>query len=105
MKSSLFLSLAIIAVLLFSCKKQTAFTPVCDGSSPTYDADIKSIIDQNCVSCHGNYTTYAGLSGDFSNGKFEKEVLTNQTMPESGSLSEAQLNKIKCWVENGFPEN
>ena len=100
-----------IALLTFSCNKTEPFVPVCDGSSPTYDADISLIIQQNCIQCHGtgssngNLSTYSGLSSVTTNGKFESEVLTNQTMPQSGSLTEAQLNQIKCWVENGFPEN
>lgn len=105
MKNTVLLLLFASVLIIGACKKQTSFTPVCDGSSPTYDANIKAIIDQSCVSCHGNYSSYSGLSSDLSNGKFEKEVLTKQTMPQSGSLTEAQLNTVKCWVENGFPEN
>jgi hypothetical protein len=101
-----FLALFLVSTaVLFACKKDNKFEPVCDGSTPTYDADISAIISQNCVGCHSSYATYSGLSSAFSNGDFEREVLTNQTMPQSGSLSEAQLNQIKCWVENGFPEN
>lgn len=92
-------------VVLFACKKEEKFEPVCDGSSPTYDSDISAIISQNCVGCHSSYASYSGLSSTFSNGDFEREVLNDQTMPQSGSLSEAQLNEIKCWAENGFPEN
>lgn len=104
--------LLALAVLGFaSCNKTEA--PVCDGSSPTYDANIKSIIDNNCTSCHdagsgdGDYTTYAAFSSHRSSGKFESSVLVKQDMPESGNnpLSQDQLNLIQCWVENGYPEN
>ncbi|MDX2362357.1 MAG: cytochrome c [Crocinitomicaceae bacterium] len=108
-------SYLLIAFLLlwvnFSCEKDELLTVECDGSSPTYDADISLIIQQNCVQCHGSgssngsFTTFAGISTVTSNGKFEQEVLNNQTMPQNGTLSQDQLNKIKCWVENGFPEN
>ena len=111
MKFKYFAALSTVAILTFSCNKSEPFVPVCDGSSPTYDADISLIIQQNCVQCHGsgssngNYSNFAGLATVISNGKFEQEVLTNQTMPQNGSLTEAQLNKIKCWVENNYPEN
>ena len=98
-------ALLTVVILTFSCNKTEPFVPVCDGSSPTYDADISLIIQQNCIQCHGDYSSYAGLSTVISNGQFEKEVLTDQTMPQSSPLTEAQLNKIKCWVENSYPEN
>ena len=108
-KAPFFLLFTIIA--FSSCNK--AEIPVCDGGTPTYDDDIKLIIDNNCVSCHsagankGDYTTYSTFSTHRSNGKFESSVLIKQDMPESSSskLSQSELNLIKCWVENGFPEN
>jgi uncharacterized membrane protein len=105
MKIKQIVLISSFAVLVLACKKNQTFVPVCDGSNPTYDADISLIISQNCVQCHSNYSTYAGLSSATSNGSFTKEVLTNQTIPQNSSLSEAQLNKIQCWVENGFLEN
>lgn len=105
MKMFSLISVCVVSLFFISCKKQNKFTPVCDGSSPTYDANIKSIISQNCVSCHADYGTYSGLSSVLNNGKFESEVLNNQTMPQNGSLSEAQLNQIKCWAESSYPEN
>ena len=107
---NIFFPLLVCAVLM-SCKKDELHTPVCDGSNPTYDADISLIIDQNCIQCHGansshgDFTTYNNMNSVITNGKFEQEVLTDQTMPQNGSLSQEQLNKIKCWVENGYPEN
>lgn len=93
-----------------SCKK---YNPSCDGSTPTYNADIKDIIDANCTQsgCHGagssrgDFRTYAGLSPYLSNGRFKSEVLTKQSMPQGGSLSHAELNLIQCWNDNGYPEN
>ena len=110
MKLKLILPLVAIAALTFACSKPS-HTPVCDGSTPTYDADISLIINDNCLQCHGTgssngvYTTYAGLEADLNDGDFEKEVLTKQKMPKNGSLTESQLNLIQCWVENGYPEN
>jgi hypothetical protein len=50
-------------------------------------------------------STYSGLSTYLNDESFTKEVLANQTMPESGSLDAATLNTLQCWVNNGFPEN
>ena len=111
MKTTYILLFAALAAFTISCKKTEPFTPVCDGSSPTYDADVATLIQQKCSQCHsagssnGDYSTFAGISTITSNGKFNQRVLVNQDMPQTGSFSEAQLNTLKCWVENGFPEN
>ncbi|MCB9189911.1 MAG: hypothetical protein H6600_08780 [Flavobacteriales bacterium] len=87
---------------LASCGKNKV---ACDGSTRTYTADIKSIIDASCVSCHANYSTYSGVKASVSNGTFESEVISKQTMPQGSKLSDADLTKIKCWLEQGAPEN
>jgi hypothetical protein len=109
MKAKLVYLLFVIAVIV-ACKKDKKsekLTPSCDGSSPTYQSTIKNIIDSKCASasCHPGYSTYEGLQQDLQNGSFSKEVLTDQTMPKDSKLSQDQLNKIQCWVNNGFPEN
>ena len=112
MKKIAFIGLVI--TLITSCNKKRDFTPVCDGTSPTYDSFVSLLVASNCSTsgCHGSgssngdFTSYTGLSSVTTNGKFEQEVLTNQSMPQgSSTLSESDLNKLKCWVENGFPEN
>ena len=105
-----------VLLVLSSCKDDR-LEPECDGSSPTYDGQIQSIIQQNCnaSSCHGSgsnngdFTTYAGLQPYLNNGNgsFRQEVLQDQTMPKgaSNTLTQNELNAIQCWVENGYPEN
>lgn len=97
----------ILSGLAFvSCKKdENNITPTCDGSSPTYTSFVQSVMSSNCTSCHSDMSTYSGLSTYLNDGSFTKEVLTNQTMPQSGPLDAATLNTLQCWVENGFPEN
>lgn len=95
-------------VVIVSCKKSD---PVCDGSQPTYESVVQSIIDNSCLSCHGNgssrnFTTYQRLKPFLDNGRFKKLVLEDQTMPKGpAKLSQDELNKIQCWVNNGYPEN
>ena len=97
------LALGLIVVSLVACKKTQKVT--CDGSAPTYTSYVKTVVDNNCVSCHGGYSTYTGLSSITSSGQFEQFVLVKQSMPQSGSLTQDELNKLQCWVDNGFPEN
>ncbi len=97
--------LVLFTAFIISCKKE--HVPTCNGSNPKYNSEIKSIIDANCTSssCHSNYGSYSGLQSILSNGKFKSEVLDNQSMPKNGNLSDGDLDKIKCWVDNGYPEN
>lgn len=95
--------------LISSCRKVK-----CDGSDPSYTADVKSIIDQNCNSsgCHGAgssngvFLTYQGLKPYLDNGSFKREVIETRSMPQGAAkLSKAQLQKLQCWSENGYKEN
>jgi len=102
------IAISCLVAAFTACKKESGnLTPSCDGSNPTYNGSIKTILDTRCgsASCHPNYTSYNGLSGILQNGDFKREVLTNQTMPQGSSLTQDQINKIECWAENGFPEN
>lgn len=97
------ISFLIISISLFACKKKTKVS--CNGTTPTYNSYVKSVVQNNCVSCHSQYGTYSGLKSIVDNGSFESEVLKKQSMPQDGSLSSDELNTLKCWVENGAPEN
>ena len=105
-----FLCITMLLVVLTACKKDKVnekLTPTCDGSAPTYQNTIKSIIDTKCATsnCHSSYSNYSGLQPALQNGSFRREVLVDQTMPQGSSLTQDQLNKIQCWVNNEFPEN
>ncbi len=105
-----------IVLAMSSCKKggSSKRTPECDGSHPTYNSQIKVIIEGNCNAsgCHnagshnGNFTTYSGMSSFLNSGSFKRAVLTDQTMPSgSASLSQKNINLIQCWANDGYPEN
>lgn len=109
--SCLIVSMILSITLVSSCKKKS---PICDGTNPKYNSDIKTIIDKNCTNsgCHnsgsgyGDFTSYSGLKSFLISGKFKSSVLDNQTMPKGvAKLSKEELNKIKCWQENNYPEN
>ncbi len=101
--------------LLFSCSKDDeVLTPSCDGSNLTYNSGISSIINSNCTNsgCHnsgssnGSWTSYNGMQSSLNNGRFNSRVLVKQDMPKgSATLTQTQLNQLKCWADNGFLEN
>lgn len=110
MKTKLFFLIAGVAMISFqSCTKEE---DPCD-TNPTYNSEIAAIINGNCTnsSCHGSgsangdFTSYAGLDTVLNNGRFNTLVLVNKSMPQGGSLSDSQLDKIQCWVDAGYPQN
>lgn len=110
-KSVSFIAVFVLLFIGTACNKKQPAT--CDGSTPTYESEIKAIISDNCnsSSCHGSgskngdFTTFQGLKPQLDNGKFKSEVIDSQTMPKGGAkLTSSQLAKIVCWKDNGYPE-
>jgi len=120
MKKILFVICPLIFIVaLTSCEKD----PVCEN---TYD-DIKSIINTSCAysGCHSggtdagsgipdiakNFTTYAGMKASLDNGLFAARALNDRDMPPSFApmdkpmeLTDAQIESLTCWKDNGYAE-
>ncbi|MGI9625674.1 MAG: hypothetical protein ACR2QM_02460 [Longimicrobiales bacterium] len=88
------------------------------GSAQTYDADIRPLIDENCVGCHS--PEGLAFSMEDSEDTYERRrdisrMVTGRRMPpwlaEAGhqqyegdlSLSEAEVDRVKQWADAGFP--
>ena len=86
-------------------------TEDCSTVNITYDSGIKAIIDNNCAisTCHGgdptipNFTTYDNI---FANRSAIQSRVVAKIMPPAGrpALSQDNINKISCWVQNGAPK-
>lgn len=88
----------------------------CTGTSPTYTADIKPILDAKCASsgCHGgsapahglNLSTYELTKRDFNVHALICSIKQDSgcdAMPQGGSkLGDGDIKKIICWAKNGF---
>lgn len=116
LKTIPFILFSIISTVVFisSCKKEKKEEVLdCTGVSPSYNSEIKPIINANCISsgCHnagssnGDFTTYAGLKAVASTSTLESRVIINKTMPPTGSLSLEDRKKIKCWISSGASNN
>ena len=74
----------------------------------SFALDVKPLIDANCVSCHGvggqspNLTTYNSIS---ANAATVKSEVVSKEMPIGGSLTDAEIQAISCWVDNGALNN
>jgi len=70
--------------------------------------DVKPIIDNNCIECHipGNQfpdlTNYNSIRNNANSIKIQ---VTNRTMPIGGSLTNEEIELIKCWIDNGALNN
>jgi len=88
------------------CRASAMVTIVRNG--PSFSGTISSIISTNCgiSGCHNgsrdpNLSSYAGIS---SNGGAIVAAISSN-MPPGKSLSQDQINLIKCWVNDGAPNN
>ena len=121
---------AIMSLMTFnSCSKDQLDPPGgCDTMMPTYNTNIKDIINQSCAysGCHdgvggigpGDYTSFQGLMSDIQSGNFTDRTINQRENPSKGmppnesvypesrqdDLSPIQLDIIICWIQNGFPE-
>ena len=110
----IFLIALLSSLLLGSCTFEKS-EPLPAGCTTTiyYIADIKPIIDSKCVTCHttgasqGDFTSYAVVKAKVDNGSFKNRVFTIKDMPPGGNpqLSEPELAKLKCWMDQGAPDN
>ena len=100
------LSFVSLVIILNSCKKKdstsAAYTPTCNGSTPSFSTSVKPLFQSYCVSCHSNYSTYSQISGSASS---IRSTIVGGSMPKGTTLSESQKNSIVCWIDAGKPNN
>ncbi|MFL9845020.1 cytochrome c [Flavobacterium rhizosphaerae] len=110
----------IILATLYSCDSHTyddISEPIETGEIITYVADVKPIIDGNCISCHSAggtasfrpLTTYAEVTGAIQNaGLLQRIQLANGEpglMPQTGRMPQTTINVVLEWVNGGMPKN
>jgi len=95
---------------------------VCDTAGTiSFASGVKTVIDNNCVSCHNASVTNGGINLDgYANVKTCAETLRNGTsllvgvirhqsgftaMPPGSSLDECNIRKIELWISQGKPDN
>ena len=115
---SIFVALLMIG-LAVSCKDDDTPDGVdCAGLTPTYNNDIKSILDTSCAKsgCHNSadlannmdLSTYASAMPISQQPRF-LGAINHQSgfiaMPQDApKLSNDKIELLTCWVENGSPE-
>lgn len=107
-----YLSLCLLWVLITipACKKIT--DTGCNGS---YKKDIQPIINTKCAvpNCHnagatlGDFTIYANLKQRADNGRIRTNVFELKIMPPASAvpLTDQEKERLKCWLDNGAPQD
>jgi uncharacterized membrane protein len=122
------IALTILLVSFASCSNSDTYedisTPPDTGTTPgtgttpvaTTYSTIKTIIDNNCVSCHSDgrsasfrlLTNYAQVKAAVENaGLLNRIQLQNGQqgiMPQGGRMSQANIDLIKKWNTDGLKE-
>lgn len=95
----------------------TPTNPTNPATTLTYNKDVKSIIDANCISCHSSgrsaafrpLTTFAEVKTAIENaGLLNRIQLQNGQqglMPQGGRMSQTNIDLIVKWNTDGLKEN
>ena len=86
--------------------------PSCSSTPAKFSADVNPIIQSNCATsgCHGSGSSNGPgplLTFDqIRNAAASiKSAVVSKSMPLGGTLSNAQIQSISCWVDNGTLNN
>lgn len=99
-----------VVALFYACKKTKNTDEAC-----SYATDIKPLIARTCAhtGCHGagstvaDFTQYAELKKRADNGRIRTNVFELAIMPPPGQepLTTQDKENLKCWLDNGAPNN
>lgn len=102
-------------IALIACNKEEKTnntTP--EPCIASYTTDIKPVIANKCATtgCHGhnglaNLNDYNILKERADNGNINKFVFELKMMPPTTAtqLTDAEKEKLQCWLKNGAPNN
>ncbi|WP_127129094.1 c-type cytochrome [Pseudoflavitalea rhizosphaerae] len=118
---SIFAGLILLIYCSCSSKKEDPVDPGgggggggvnCEGVAKTFSANVQPIIQASCQlsGCHdgastngpGPLTTYNQIKN--ASVRIRAAVISRQ-MPKGGSLTDAQIKSIVCWIDSGSPNN
>lgn len=120
MKARIYFGIVLLVTALYSCDSHTyeeIEEEVIIEGDVTYDANVKSIIDANCVNCHsdGNVAGFRPLT-NYNEVKdavettdllsrIQKQNSEPGVMPQQGRMAQSKIDVILQWNEDGLLEN
>jgi len=105
------LIIAIISSFGISCDSSTYADISVETTNPTYTANIKPIMDANCVSCHNgeiesSLTNYDDVRYKAEHGDMLCRISGTSCgaiMPTTGKMVQSKIDLIQLWATNGYP--
>jgi len=115
MKNSYFL---LAAIFLSGCKHEIILREDCTGISPTYENEIKAIIDASCATLayhSGSYASagikldsYSSVNSESKKSRFMGSIRHTSgyaAMPQGApKLDSLEIKKLACWIQNDRPK-
>ena len=113
------ISTLFIILAFASCHKDKTLVSGSCGMEISYTTDVIPIIQSSCMTnlgpgtgCHDSWITeYSNIVNYINNESWQNEIWTAYTMPKFpnnfaiDSLTADEIQIMKCWVDQGFPEN
>lgn len=104
--------LSAVVIIANACKKDSIdYTPDCTIAK-TFSADASPVIQTYCATsgCHasgssngiGALTSYSEI---YNARTSVRAAIADGSMPQSGSLTNAQKDAVLCWIDSGAPNN
>jgi mono/diheme cytochrome c family protein len=93
---------------------------VCDTTSVTYSISVKSVLEQNCLSCHGNNTAasfggniklenYTDVKSSADDGSLLGTISHESGYPPmpkgAAKIDDCSILIIETWINSGSPDN
>ena len=112
--------LIFVSLLVFtSCHKDKTIVAGPCAIEVSYASDVVPIIQSSCMTnqgpgtgCHDSWITeYSNIVDYINNESWQNAIWGSYTMPKIpntfsiDSLTSDEIQIMKCWVEQGFPEN
>lgn len=114
------LFILVAAAAFASCESHT-YEDIQDDTvivgNVTYDAHVKTIIDNNCISCHADggsasfrpLTTYSEVKDAVENtdllDRIQRQNGEDGLMPQTGRMAQSKIDVILQWNTDGLLEN
>lgn len=112
-KQRIYLALCLLYLFFAACSKNQADEPTpSEPNKPaaevTYTNFVGPLFQSKCAFCHApgepqaSFWTFNGYSAVLANADLIHQlVIVNKVMPETGSLSAAELKSLQDWYDQG----